>query len=383
VFSKRLTWGDQTNSLTQLRQQLARTGAQILDLTESNPTHVGLDYPADLLSYLSDRSALLYDPDPRGLESARQAVRSYYEAHGADVPLDRILLTASTSEAYTYLFKLLADPGDQILVPRPSYPLFEFLAALEAVEVRQYPLRYDGTWHVDFSELEKRITTRTRAIVVVNPNNPTGSLLKRKELERLEILCAERDLALVSDEVFCDYPLDADESSIKTLAGPRKALTFSMSGLSKVIGMPQLKLGWIAVSGPSSVEACERLEWIADTFLSVATPVQVALPKLLEGGMAVQRQIAARTRGNLQWLQHRLKQTPLNLLPVEGGWNGVVQVPRTRTEEEWVLDLLRTHHVLVQPGFFYDFESEAFLVVSLLTPAPAFREGVERLLMMA
>ena len=299
------------------------------------------------------------------------------------MPLDHLLLTASTSEAYTYLFKLLADPGDRVLVPRPSYPLFEFLAALESVEVGQYPLRYDGTWHVDFDELEKTITPRTRAIVVVNPNNPTGSYLKRPELERLEDLCVAHGLALVSDEVFCDYALTADSSRVTTLAGSRKALTFSMSGLSKVIGMPQLKLGWIAVSGPGAAEACERLEWIADTFLSVATPVQVALPQLLEAGLPVQKQIATRTEGNLQWLRTFLRGTALNLLSVEGGWYAVVQVPRTRTEEEWVLELLRTHQVLVQPGYFYDFESEAFLVLSLLTPEAVFREGVERLLRMA
>jgi aspartate/methionine/tyrosine aminotransferase len=323
----------------------------------------------NLLEPLAGFEALSYEPDPKGTPHAREAVAAYYRSRGVDVRLDRILLTASTSEAYAYLFKLLADSGDEVLVPRPSYPLFEFLAALESVVVRQYPLRYDGAWHVDFAALESLINSRTRALVVVNPNNPTGSFLKREELERLEALCAARDIAILSDEVFSDYEHGYDRRRVRTLVGDRHVLTFSMSGLSKIAGLPQLKLGWIVVSGPKAQEAYERLEWIADTFLSVSTPVQVALPSLLH----VHEGIKARVAENLPLVRE-------HSLHVEGGWYTVMQVPRTRTEEDWALTLLAEHDVLVQPGFFYDFESEAYLVLSLLTEPATFREGTRRIL---
>jgi alanine-synthesizing transaminase len=301
---------------------------------------------------------------------------------GVEVAASRILLTASTSEAYSYLFKLLADPGDEILVPRPSYPLFEYLAAMESVRIRQYPLRYDGGWHIDFAELERAITGRTRAIVVVNPNNPTGSFLKREEWERLQRL----DIPILSDEVFADYGFAesggaADPQRISTLAGSHGVLTFSMSGLSKIAGLPQMKLGWIVAGGPGHEAALEGLEWIADTFLSVAAPVQVALPRLLAASAGVQSQIRARTRANLASLRAAIgAASPCQVLNVEGGWYAVLQVPRTRSEEEWTLHLLAEKNVLVQPGFFYDFESEAFLVLSLLTAPTTFEEGLRRLL---
>jgi alanine-synthesizing transaminase len=280
------------------------------------------------------------------------------------------LLTASTSEAYAYLFKLLCNPGDEVLSPRPSYPLFEFLAGLESVRVVQYPLRYDGVWHIDFDALSRAITPKTRAIVVVNPNNPTGSFLKREEWTRLE----SYGIPILSDEVFCDYPLTEDASRVRTLTGARNVLTFSMSGLSKIAGLPQMKLGWIVASGPGHEEALERLELIADTYLSVATPVQIALPQLLEDAVAVRAQISERTRENLALLREA---RPLH---VEGGWYAILQVPRTKTEEEWAIDLLDRRDVLVQPGFYYDFESEAFLVLSLLTRPRVFAEGLRRLM---
>ncbi len=379
-FSKRLKWDTALNPIAQLRGELERAGKQVLDLTESNPTAAGLVYSPVMLEGLASEQALKYEPDPRGWARAREAVAEYYAARGLRVPEDRILLTASTSEAYTYLFKLLADPGEEVLVPRPSYPLFEFLASLEAVEVGQYPLRYDGAWHIDFAALEARLTQRTRAVVVVNPNNPTGSFLKRSELERLDELCAARGVALISDEVFCDYGFPGDPERVETIAGERKALSFSMSGLSKVAGLPQLKLGWMVVSGPGQREAYERLEWIADTFLSVGTPVQVALEGLIAAGLGVQRQIRERTAANLAWLKSKTAASALQVLNVEGGWYAVVQVPRTRSEEKWTLGLLREQGVLVQPGFFYDFEAEAFLVLSLLTPEAVFREGLGRIL---
>ena len=352
----------------------------VLDLTESNPTRVGLDYPqTEILAALADASALRYHPAPRGIASARDAVSGYYRRHGDRIPSDSVLLTASTSEAYAYLFKLLTNPGDEILAPRPSYPLFEFLAGLESVKIRQYPLRYDGVWHVDFDALEQAITPRTRGIVAVNPNNPTGSFLKQVELDRLDSLAARRGLAVLSDEVFRDYGFGEDAGRVSTLAGDRRALSFCMSGLSKIAGLPQMKLGWIAASGPHSAEALDALELIADTYLSVSTPVQVALPRLLALSNGILQQVRERTALNLARLREAVHGSAATLLRAEGGWYAVLQVPQTRTEEEWTLKLLEESDVLVQPGFFFDFESEAFLVLSLL-PAPAtFAEGVNRL----
>ena len=353
----------------------------MLDLTESNPTRVGLAYPqAEILGALADTRALRYHPSPRGLDSAREAVAGYYGDRGTPVERGRILLTASTSEAYAYLFKLLANPGDEILAPRPSYPLFEFLARLESVNIRQYPLRYDGVWHVDFEALEQAITPRTRGIVVVNPNNPTGSFLKRAELDVLDSLAADRGLAILSDEVFRDYGFGEEADRVSTLAGERKALTFCMSGLSKIAGLPQMKLGWIALNGPDREQAMDALELIADTYLSVSTPAQVALPRLLELSGSILNEIRERTASNLARLRQAIHGSAATLLRAEGGWYAVLQVPRTRTEEEWTLKLLDESGVLVQPGFFFDFETEAYLVVSLLPEPATFAEGVSRLL---
>ena len=363
MFSSRLDWSLQINKLS----ALLKTKDRVLDLTESNPTRVGLEYPRErILAALSDARALRYEPEPRGLLSAREAVANYY----GDVPASRILLTASTSEAYSYLFKLLCDPGDEILSPRPSYPLFEFLAGLESVRIVQYPLRYDGVWHIDFDALTRAITPRTKAIVVVNPNNPTGSFLRREEWSRL----AQLGLPILSDEVFSDYSFSPDRSRVRSLTATSEVLTFSMSGLSKIAALPQMKLGWIVASGPGHEAALDRLELIADTYLSVATPVQLALPDVLDASTAVRTKILQRTRANLKLLQSVAQ--PLH---VEGGWYAILQVPRTRTEEDWALSLLDRRDVLVQPGFYFDFESEAFLVLSLLTPPEIFAEGLRRL----
>lgn len=368
MFSSRFHWDLRPNRLTELLREKRRAGARVLDLTESNPTHAGLRYPAAVVSALDDPRALRYDPQPAGMEEARQAVARYYAARGLEFAPSRILLTASTSEGYAYLFKLLCDPGDEVLVPRPSYPLFEFLADMENVKVRQYPLRYHGEWGIDREALRASITDRTRAIVVVNPNNPTGSYVKRDELEFLESL----GVPLISDEVFADYALGGDESRVTTLAGHG----YAMSGLSKVAGLPQMKLGWILVPDGESME---RLEWIADTYLSVSTPVQCAAGQLIEAGLEVQRQIRERCAANLAAVRSALTGSAADVLHVEGGWYAVVRVPRVRGEEEWTLELLASDDVLVQPGFFYDFEAEAFLVVSLLTPPDIFGEGIRRL----
>lgn len=353
MFSKRLRWDAAVNPLSELLARKRARGERILDLTESNPTHAGFDYPQVIFD---DPRMMSYDPDSLGMQSARECVAREY-----DVDVSRVVLTTSTSEAYSWLFKLLCNPGDEVLVPRPSYPLFDYLAALESVAVRPYHLRYHEGWFVDIADI--RITERTRAIVVVNPNNPTGSYLKPVELEALVKLAREHDLAIISDEVFSDYALT--EGGVRSLIGVEGAVTFCLNGLSKSIGLPQMKLGWIIVNDAASRE---RLELIADTYLSVGTPVQCGLPKLLAMKPAIQDQILSRVRRNLA------------LVPdariVEGGWYAILQVPRIRSEEEWVLGLLEQHNVLVQPGYFYDFDSEAFLVISLLTPPEVFREGL-------
>ena len=378
MFSKRLSWSERANALSVLLARKRDSGTVVLDLTESNSTQVGLSYPDGILSALANPAAMVYEPAPLGRPEARAGVVDYYARRGILADPKRLMLTASTSEAYGFLFKLLCDPGDEILTPRPSYPLFEFLAGLESVTVRQYPLRYDGAWHIDFPALEDLLTPRTRAIVVVNPNNPTGSFLKLSELRQLEELAASRGLAILSDEVFSDYALEDDPKRVTSLIGSRKALTFSMSGLSKVAGLPQMKLGWIAVSGPHGGDALERLELIADTYLSVGSPIQTALPEVLSLGEGVQQQIRARTAVNVGALRVALRNTSVSLLNTEGGWCSVMHVPRTRSEEEWVLVLLRDHDVLMQPGFFFDFESEAYLVVSLLTDPAQFEQGIAR-----
>jgi hypothetical protein len=293
----------------------------------------------------------------------------------------RILLTASTSEAYAYLFKLLTNAGDNVLVPRPSYPLFDYLANMESLEVRQYPLVYQGGWAIDVEGLGAAVNGRTRAVVLVHPNNPTGSFVKREELDALVGLCRERGLALISDEVFSDYAFAPDHNRAGTLAGVTDCVAFSMSGLSKIAGLPQMKLGWIVVSGPTPLrtEAFEKLEWIADTYLSVSTPVQCAAGALLAAGGQVQMQIRERCATHLSLAREALAGSAANILAVEGGWYITVQVPRVRSEEEWCLELLAREDVLVQPGFFYDFTSEAYLVVSLLTAPEIFREGMARL----
>jgi alanine-synthesizing transaminase len=384
-FSSRLNWDLAPNRLSLLLNEKRAAGAPILDLTESNPTTAGFAYPSDaILSALADPRSLRYEPAAAGMPAARAAVSDYYaEALGNDVSPDRILLTASTSEAYAFVFKLLADPGDEMLVPTPSYPLFDYLAALDAVRVMQYPLVYHGSWNIDFDALARSVTSRSRAIVLVNPNNPTGSFLKQSELGALLALCREHNLALISDEVFADYAFHDDPGLVRSLTGIDEVLTFCLSGLSKVAALPQLKLGWIVTGGPPGdcEQAFERLELIADTYLSVNAPVQGAAPALLGLRGRLQLQILGRVVANRTFLASQIGATsPWNLLSTEGGWHAILEAPRIHSEEEWVLSLLTEDSVLVQPGFFFDFEREAFLVISLLTPEDVFREGIRRIL---
>ena len=379
MFSSRLHWDLRPNALTALLGARRAAGAEILDLTESNPTVAGLAYPGDeILGALGDARALRYEPAPAGLAAAREAVaRDYY---GGGVDASRVLLTASTSEAYAYVIKLLMEPGDELLVPRPSYPLFEFLAAMESVRIAPYPLTYGAGWSMDLDALSAAVTDRTRAVAVVNPNNPTGSFVKRRELAGLIELCAARGLAIVSDEVFLDYAFGEDAERAGSLATVDAVLTFALSGLSKVAGLPQMKLGWIVTGGPAEERAAavERLELIADTYLSVAAPVQHAVGRLLRAGGGIREQIRARTRRNLETLAAATGNSAVGTLAVEGGWYATVRTPRVRTEEEWTLELLDRRGVLVQPGYFYDFDQDGLLVLSLLTPPEVFEEGVRR-----
>jgi aspartate/methionine/tyrosine aminotransferase len=377
VFSHRLPPSLAENRIA----RAIASGRSYIDLTESNPTRVGLVYPEETIrDALASPHVLDYRPDPHGLVEARQAVAGHYAFAGRRVDAARLFLAASTSEAYAWLFKLLCDPGDEVLVPRPSYPLFDHLAALEGVALASYPLRYHAGWFLEIDDVRRAVNERTRAILVVNPNNPTGSYLKRNELDALEALCEERGLALISDEVFAEYPFAPDPERVASLIECQRALTFCLSGLSKLVGLPQMKLAWLHAGGPGALVelAIERLELIADTYLSVGTPVQLALPKLLTLVDDVSAQIAARCSRNRARLAEAVRDTSLALLANEGGWSQPIRVPATRSEEEWVLALL-DGGVLAHPGFFFDFTDGAHLVVSLLPRESEFAEGTARL----
>ncbi len=385
MFSKRFKWNLETNQLARLIEAKRRAGAPILDLTEANPTRAGLAYPAaEILSALAQSGAMRYDPAPRGLLPAREAVAAYYAERGLQADPDHICLTASTSEAYAYLFKLLCDQGDEVLAPQPSYPLFDFLAALEGVALRPYALEYQHPrgWRVDFASLRSALTPQTRAIILVNPNNPTGSFIKADEVAELNRLCQQHELALIVDEVFSDYVLQPDVSLVTSLVENKAVLTFVLSGFSKILALPQMKLGWIVANGSRALltEAEERLELIADTFLSVGAPVQHAAADWLKLRGELQTQISARTRANLAWLATQVAGSPCRLLRVEGGWYATLEVPRHSSEEELVLRLLAEDDVLVHPGYFFDFPREGYLVLSLLAPPAVFQAAARRVL---
>jgi alanine-synthesizing transaminase len=382
MFSARTRWDRRANRLAERLASLRASGRRLLDLTESNPTRVGIVADDDILSSLAAPESRRYEPDPFGLPSAREAVARDFARRGCPVDPGRIVLSASTSEAYAFLFKLLCDPGDEVLVPRPGYPLFEFLAELESVVARAYPCSWDGEWHLDLPALREALGPRTRAIVVVSPNNPTGAYLKLEELEALETLCAARSLALVSDEVFADFSFGPGGRRVASVAGDGAALAFALGGLSKSCGLPQLKLAWTAVGGPEGLrrEALARLEIVADTYLSVSTPVQVAAPLLLARRDELQRPIRERTTANLASLRARLQgASPASLMEPEGGWSAVLRVPATLSEEDRALRLLE-RGVVVHPGYLFDLSGGAFLVLSLLVPPADFEEGVDRVL---
>lgn len=384
MFSHRTNWKLTPNALTLAIAEVRASGQQILDLSISNPTQAGLQPDAEtVLAALSNPETMQYDPQPRGLLSARRAVCHYYrEAHEVfALDPECLFLTTSTSEAYTYAFRLLANPGDEILVPKPSYPLFEFLADLADVKPVPYPLVYDHGWQIDFDSLYKAATPRSRAVIVVHPNNPTGSYASVDEGTALNVFCRDYQTALIVDEVFLDYAHDG--APRPSFVSNVEALTFTLSGVSKISALPQMKLAWLAVSGPKErvSPALDRLEVIADTYLSLNAPVQLAAPTLLEQRKQIQPLLLDRLRVSLGDLDHQLASRPsCTRLQSEGGWYAVVRVPAVQNDEELAVDLVRKMGVVVHPGHFYDFSGEGYLVLSLITEPAEFHEGVARLL---
>ena len=430
MFSERTNWKLAQNRLTVALEEVRASGARVLDLTVSNPTRAGLHYDeAAILGALSSPRALDYDPQSKGLLEAREAVAGYYRDRSGrgerdvasnvstDVDAEQIVLTTSTSEGYSFVFRLLCNAGDELLVPKPSYPLFEFLADLQDVKLVPYPLIYDHGWQMDFPSLEKAVTERTRGVVVVHPNNPTGSYVKAREVGMLNSFCREHGLAVIADEVFLDYglaqslsdtalpaksrslhaPMDRNSPIHRlgrddklegvrvheSFAGNQEVLTFTLSGLSKVAALPQMKVAWVVTSGPRELaaEAMGRLEVIADTYLSMNAPMQWAVPALLEQRNDIQRQLLERVKTNLAELDRQLAaQKACQRLSVEGGWYAVLRVPVTQSDEELVIELVREQAVVVHPGHFYDFPSDGYLVLSLITPAGEFAEGISAVL---
>ena len=404
MFSSRTNWSLGPNRFAQSLEAHRRSGKELIDLTISNPTECGIVYPRqEIISALADPRALEYRAESKGLREAREAVAGYYAGRrgfsgaaaspaaghsagpeagpGSDIDPERILLTSGTSEGYTHIFSLLCEPGDEVLVPAPGYPLFEFLADLADIRLVSYPLQYDHGWQIDFAELSAALTPRSRAVLVVHPNNPTGSFVTSGEAAELEAICAEREMAIVADEVFLDYPCSSEPAP--TFAFQRAALTFTLSGLSKISLLPQMKLAWMVVNGPPALAgaAVERLEIIADTYLSPGIPVQLALPKFLDLRHNLQAQVRRRIGENLNYLDAALRESKgVTRLDREGGWYVVLRAPVTGTDESLAVGLLERGSVLVHPGHFFNFSRDGFLIVSLLTQEAKFQEGVCRLL---
>jgi len=382
MFSSRVPADLGLNPVAAAVERMRCAGAWFDDLTVSNPTQAGFAYEEDLLDGLADRGGLRYDPQPLGLARAREAVAADYARRGVRVPASHLVLTASTSESYSLLFKLLCDAGDSVLVPTPSYPLFEHLSRLDLVHARPYATEFHGTWQIDLAALRATVDETTRAILVVSPNNPTGAWLKRDELRDLLDLCAEREIALISDEVFCDYPIDPADGAIQSALNHSEALVFALGGLSKAVGLPQLKLGWVAVSGRTTLvqAAVQRLELVADMYLSVSTPVQLAASRLLDRGRAIRQQIRTRVQQNYQLLHQTGERYPAcRVLRAEGGWSAVVQAPETVPGDVRVVRLLEEGRVLVHPGYFFDFARDGFVVLSLLAQPDVFAPAVGRM----
>ena len=386
MFASRTNWNLQPNRFARDLEDHRRAGKPVFDLTNSNPTICGFAYPdRRIFAALTNRGVLRYEPESQGLLQARQAVADYYRgrpgffgAHG-QVDASRILLTSSTSEAYNFVFRLLCEVGDELLVPAPSYPLFEYLADLADLRTVPYPLIYDQGWQIDFAGLSAALTSRSKAIMVVHPNNPTGSFVERLEAQKLGEICAHRNLAIIADEVFLDYTDGSDPRC--TFASNSPALMFTLSGLSKISLLPQMKLGWVVVSGPDELveAAMQRLEVIGDTYLSPSTPVQLALSEMLAIRGDLQMQMRQRICSNLNFLDLLLQQSSVDRLKREGGWYAVLRIPARGTDEDLAIELLRKCDVLVHPGNFFDFPRDGFIVVSLITREAEFQEGARRL----
>jgi alanine-synthesizing transaminase len=402
MFAERTNWNLAPNRLSEALAQHLAAGKRLYDLSASNPTEVGFSYDREtILHAMCNPAAMTYVPDPKGLLRARQGVAAYYAERGDEVSVEDIILTASTSEAYSFVFRALCSPGDELLVPAPSYPLFGFLADIHDVRLAHYPLIYDNGWQIDFPSLEKAITARTRGIIVVNPNNPTGHFVKPEELTTLNEICASRNLALIADEVFLDFPY-ADFGARRdpskaprpraangvrpaSLAVNSGALTFTMSGLSKISGLPQMKAAWLVASGPDPLrkQAVERIEIIADTYLSMNAPIQLALPIFLQQRHGFQKQVLTRVRRNVGELDRQLMiRKACSRLEIEGGWYAVVRVPATRSDDDLAVDLLTKKGIYVHPGHFYDFATDGYLIVSLIMPERDFAEGCRQMLSM-
>jgi len=382
MFSQRTNWKLSPNRFTQALEAIRASGTKLLDLSVSNPTECGFQYDAGaILSAFQNPNALSYDPQPKGLLSAREEVARYYlRDHHVSVDPESIILTTSTSEAYSYVFCLLCNPQDEILVPKPSYPLFDFLADLQNVTLTPYSLEYAHGWMVDFLSITRALSERTRAILLVHPNNPTGSYLRAEEVQELNNLCRERNLALIVDEVFLDYSFTGRPP--RTFTANLDSLTFTLGGLSKIAALPQMKVAWVAITGPGSLlrSALGRLEVIADTYLSLNAPTQCSVPTLLEQRHSLQPQLLQRVRGNRASLQKLISSQPTcELLDADAGWYAVLRVPARGSDEDLVIDLLQKQNVVVHPGHFYDFPKDGYLVLSLITPTEIFHEGISRL----
>ena len=381
MFSSRTNWHRQQNKLTELLESRRKSGKPIHDLTISNPTECGFNYPEkETLSALSSPDVLIYKPDPRGFITAREAVVRYYQTKNIVVDPGDLFLTASTSEAYSFIFKLLCNPDDAILTPIPSYPLFEYLAQINDVKTQEYRLVYDHGWQIDLESIANSISNSTKAIILINPHNPTGMFFKKNEYLEIQKIAREKNLALIVDEVFIDYPHDDSPDRYGSAAGSSEVLTFTLNGISKMCGLPQVKLGWIAVSGEQRAksEAVERLEILCDTFLSVNTPAQVALPKLLQSSESIRKQILQCIKSNYSFLSLlTTHHSPINILSTGGGWYAILKVPRTKSDEDWALELLDSYGIYLFPGYFFDFEEEGYLVVSLLVEEEKFQSAIK------
>lgn len=379
LFAHRTNWCQKPNILNKTLEDLEARHIPVMDLTASNPTVCAFSYPEGMLTALSSSENFYYKPDACGISRARQAVANYYGRPKAVLDPEDIILTASTSEAYSFLLRLLVNPGQKVLIPRPSYPLFQFLLEINDVNFDYYPLVYDGQWHIDCQALERAVDANTRAIILVNPNNPTGSYISRADLNFLNELARKHAMSIISDEVFFEYPLSPGD--FVSCVGNKEVLTFVLGGLSKTLCLPQMKCAWILASGPHALlqESLARLGIIADTYLSVNTPVQNALGAWLDHVEDIQRQIILRVKQNGQWLSsHVCDHT--ELLSLQGGWYATLRIPAVKSEEEWVLEFIQKEHVLVYPGYFFDMTQEAYIVLSLLPPALIFQEAAGRII---